>query len=137
MPASPPFFTDCDVISSYTREQALADGVLLTAMEGELEEVTRQHFTVPVAMTASVFGIIKRAVENPRCTNDYRGVWHDVCWMLTQAIARLPRRNSQPELLFSVIITGAARGQQWTFKAVIAPDDQGEPCLTLMLPDED
>jgi hypothetical protein len=125
------------VIFAYTRREAIEDGVLVDATVGDLAEVTRQHFKVHVAMTAAVFGILERAVENPRHLNDYKGVWHDVCWMLRIAISRQPAERSSSELLFRVIITGAGRSKNWIFKGVMGPDDEGEPCLTIMLPDED
>jgi hypothetical protein len=124
-------------ISVYTRADALADGVLVSAMEGDLLEVTCQHFKFPVAMTAAVASIIDRAVTNPRHANDRRGVWHDICWMLSRKIAGLPRRSSVTELSFTVIITGAGPGKYWTFKALMGGDDDGGACLTILLPDED
>jgi hypothetical protein len=125
------------VIFAYSRQEAIEDGVLVDATVGELAEVTRQHFKVHVAMTAAVYAVLERAVENRRHLNDYRGVWHDVCWMLRIAISRRPAESSTPELLFRVIITGAGRSKTWTLKAVMGPDDEGDPCLTIMLPEED
>jgi uncharacterized protein DUF6573 len=130
-------FEGFDLISVYTRRQAIADGVLVDASAGDLAPVTRQHFRVPVAMTAAVYGILERAVASPRHENDHRGVWHDVCSVLRSAISRRPAEGSGPELLFRVIITGAGRSRYWTFKAVMGPDDEGAPCLTIMLPEED
>jgi hypothetical protein len=125
-------------ISVYTREDALADGVLVSAMTPELGPVTGQHFKFPVAMTAGLAAVIDRAVAHPLHHNDRLGVWHDICWMLNQKIAGLPSPSSSNELFFDVIITGAARrGRYWRLKSVIGPDDHGEPCLTIMLPDED
>src|SRR5436305_4081439 len=122
------------LIFAYTRQQAIADGVLVDATVGELAEVTRQHFKVPVAMTAAVFGILERAVAYPRHGNDAKGVWHDICWMLRITISRLPE-DASPELLFRVVITGAGRSTNWFLKVVMGPDDEGEACLTVMLAD--
>ncbi len=97
------------IIFAYTRHDAIEDGVLVDATVG--------------------FG--------PRCANDYKGVWHDICWMLRIAISRQLAERSSPELLFRVVITGAGPSKNWTFKAVMGPDDEGEACLTIMLPDED
>jgi hypothetical protein len=125
------------LISTYTRQQAIEDGVLVDANQGELAEVTRQHFRVHVAMTAAVFAILERAVESRRHLNDFRGVWHDVCWSLRITISRQLEDSSIPALLFRVIITGAGRRRYWTLKALMGPDDEGAPCLTIMLPEED
>jgi uncharacterized protein DUF6573 len=122
------------LISTYTRQQAIEDGVLVDANDGELAEVTRQHFRVHVAMTAAVFAILEHALKSRRHSNDLRGVWHDVCWSLRITISRQPEDSSMPELLFRVI---AGRTTCWTFKALMGPDDEGVPCLTIMLPEED
>jgi hypothetical protein len=124
------------VIHTYTRREALADGVLVDATVGELAEVTRQHFKIHVAMTAEVHALLERAVENPRCHNDYRGVWHDVCSLLRTTITR-SRAEVSDTLLFQVRITGAGPTDLWTLKALCGPDDEGAPCLTILLPDED
>lgn len=121
-----------EVISRYTRAQAIADGVLIDAMQGDFEEVSRQHFKYPIAMTAAVFAIIRKAVENPKHCNDYKGVWHDILWM-----ARGLRGARQDQNLFRVMITGAGRQRLFTFKMVCGPGDTAEPVLTLMLPEED
>ena len=133
---SPALPLEMPVLFAYTRQQAIEDGVLVDASVGALAEVTRQHFKVHVAMTAAVFGVLERAVENRRHGNDYKGVWHDVCWMLRIAISRQPE-DSPSELLFRVLITGAGPSKIWTLKAVMGPDDEGGPCLTILLPDED
>jgi len=125
------------IIFSYTRRQAIEDGVLFDATVDDLAEVTRQHFKIPVAMTAEVHGILERAVEHPDHGNDRRGVWHDICWMLRSYIAILLPQDRRPEVLFNVIITGAGTSDTWTLKAVMGGDDDGGPCLTIMLPYED
>jgi hypothetical protein len=120
------------VISAYSRAEALADGVLVSAMEGDLGAVTREYFTVPVAMTAAVFALLESAVGS---LHQSVGAWHAICLALSLAVARLPGSSSQPELLFNLDRRG--RQESRTLKAVIAPGDRGEPCLTLMLPGED
>lgn len=121
-----------EVISRYTRAQAIADGVLIDAMEGDFAEVSRQHFKYPIAMTAAVFAIIRKAVEHPKYCNDYKGVWHDILWM-----GRGLRGARQDQNLFRVKIMGAGRRNVFTFKMVCGPGDTAEPVLTLMLPEED
>jgi len=127
-------FADAPVIHSYTRQQAIEDGVLVDANLGDLDEVTRQHFKVPVAMTRPVFELIRKAVENPKWMNDYRGVWHDVCWMSRMHIVREFDATTH---LFQVRITGTGRKRVHTFKAVCGPNDDASPCITIMMPDED
>ena len=94
-----------EVISTYTRTQAIEYGVLVDANIGDLAEVTRQHFKYPVAMTSAVFGLMEKAVNNPQWCNDYRGVWHDILHMSKVAIIR---RIDPTQHLFRVIITARA-----------------------------
>ena len=128
------FWADAEVIHTYSRAQAIEDGVLIDANIGDLAEVTRQHYKVPVAMTAEVFGLIDRAVKNKRWCNDYRGVWHDILWMSRWAVIRRPDPST---VVFRVAITGVGRQKWHQLKAVCGPNDDGEPCLTVMLPNED
>ena len=121
------------VVSVYTRAQAIADGVLISGNVGELEEVSCQHFKFPIAMTAAVFEIIKRAVENPQACNSYKGVWHDVLWM-SRAYSQVVDECTR---LFQVKITTPDRKSLYQFKIVCSGGDHGEPVLTVMLPEED
>lgn len=121
------------VIFSYTRAQAIEDGVLVDMMQDKLAEVCRQHYKHPVAVTAAVFDIMQRAVENKRWCNDYAGILHDMLWM-----SRVHRRMlDESTALFQVIITGAGRQRVFEFKLNVGPGDQGEPVITIMLPHED
>jgi hypothetical protein len=123
-----------DVIHSYTRAQAIGDGVLVDGTVGDLAEVTRQHFKIPVAMTAAVFELMERAVAHPNHCNDFPGVWHDILWMSRRNVTH--RFNATCHL-FEVIITGTGRQRKHTLKAQCHAGDQGEPILTIMLADED
>lgn len=125
-------FSDADVIHRYTRAQAIADGVLVD-LSAACPDVCRQHYPVPVACTASVWALIDKAVKNPRWSNDLNGVVHDLLWM--SKACRQPVDVST--ILFQVIIKGAGRKSNYTFKAVVSGGDVGEPVLTIMLPEED
>lgn len=124
-----------EVIHTYSRAQAIEDGVLIDANFGDLAEVSRQHFKYPIAMTSAVFGIIEDAVNDPRWANDWKGVWHDICWMSHKAV--IQRSEDSSTVLFKVVIRGAGRKELYTFKMVCGPNDDASPCLTLMLPEED
>ncbi len=121
------------VISSYSRKQAIEDGVLVDGTIGDLAEVSRQHYKYPIAMTAAVFELMKRAVNHPSHRNDYRGVWHDILWMSKAGKVRQWETGCE----FRVIITGTGRRRYHTLKIECGPDDSAEPVLTVMLPDED
>ncbi len=140
-PAAPSLLDEMPVIYSYTRQQAIDDGVLVSGNEGDFDEVTRQHYKSPVAMTAAVFAMIERAVAHPKHCNDFKGVWHDILWMSRQQSAIVQRFDSTSHL-FRVVITGTGKrrtdGLEWhTLKIVCGPGDDAEPVVTIMLPEED
>jgi hypothetical protein len=127
-------------IHVYTRAQAIADGVLVDATVGDFADVTRQHFgDVHVAMTAALFELIKKAVENEKYCNDWLGVWHDIISMSWFGGFGFGKHGfkKHPNVCFNVIITGTGRRRYHMLKAVAHAGDNGEPCVTYMLPNED
>jgi hypothetical protein len=125
-------FSKADIISVYTRAQAIADGVLVD-VTGAAKEAGYRY---PVALTRAVWG---RYVEVPAgvMAQDEAGRLWDILHMLRHAI-----RNSDggPELLFSLHVRNDNREELpplVNLKAVCGPDDDGSPCLTVLLPDED
>lgn len=123
-----------DVIYSYTRAQAIEDGVLVE-VTGELAKIARQHYKYPFAMTAEVHSIIQQAVDNPKTCNDYNGVWADIIWMSRCNVLNRPNNRT---ILFSVLITGTDKEDDvYKFKLVCVPSDDASPCMTLMLPEQD
>ncbi len=129
-------FTKDDIISTYTLDQALEDGVLVDANEGEFAEVTRQHFRVKCYMTRALFDLIEKAVKNKRQCNDWKGVWHDILWMSKAAIRHL---SPDSPGFFQVIITGTGRKKLYTLKVAwgFATPESTEPHLVYMMEDED
>lgn len=120
-------------IHTCTRAQLIEDGQLVDLMQNELGDVSRQHYKFPVACTYAVFEAMRKAVENPRYCNDYAGILHDMLWM-----SRCHKRQLDAStVLFQVIIQGAGRQKYHTFKLQVGPGDQGEPVITIMLPNED
>ncbi len=128
-----PFWKDA-AIFTYTRAEAIADGVLVDGTIGDLADVTRTHYKYPVAMTAAVFALMEKAVNHPKWCNDYKGVWHDILWMSKMNITR---RFDESSHLFKVIITGLGRKRIHELKVMCGPGDNAEPVLTIMLPEED
>ena len=126
-------FNACEVISTYTRAEAIEDGVLVDLMQDSMADVARQHYKHPIACTAAVRGIMQRAVENERHGNDYAGILHDMLWM-----SRVYKRQiDESTVIFRVKITGAGRRSLYDFKLTISPGDDFEPVITITLPNED
>ncbi len=120
-----------EVIYAYTRSQALADGVLVDVTDTAREA----GFRVPVALTSTVW---ERCVSVPRGAEgeqDARGRLWDVLWMCRVGIGG--KHLDSPEVKFGLGVYTGERNELVTLKAVIGPDDDGGPCLTIMLPEED
>lgn len=119
-------------ISVYTRAQAIEDGTLAD-LSAIVPDVCRQHYKYPVACTAAVWAIIDAAVRNKRYGNSVAGIVHDILWM-----SRVYKRQLSPDTVITrVTITGAGKKRLYDFKLVVGPGDNGEPVITLMLPEED
>jgi len=59
-------------IACYTRQEAIEDGFLVDAQDGDFQEVTQQHLgACPCVMTAEVFALIEQAVLHPKHGNDW------------------------------------------------------------------
>ena len=136
------------VVSSYSRAQAIEDGVLVDASSMGREA----GVSVPVALTAAVWG---RYVEFDKKAEgqDVNGRLWDVLTMFRLAA----KGTAGAELLFRLHVampdrgdwqpneTAPERGSDLTrethrlvmLKAVIGPGDTPEPVITIMLPDED
>lgn len=125
--------TSAPIIFAYTRQQAIADGVLIDVST----TATEAGFRIPVAVTAAVWA---ECVEVPAGVRhqDERGRLWDVLSMLRFAIR--VARNSGPEMRYRLHVRNDNRDGTpplVTLKAVCGPDDDGAPCVTVMLPDED
>lgn len=122
-----------EVIYSYTRAQAIEDGVLVDLMQDRMAQVCRQHYKYPVACTAAVFAIMEKAVANKKHCNDFAGVLHDMLWMSKV----MKRKIDESTVIFRVKIVGAGKKSLYEFKLNCGPGDDGAPVMTLMMPDED
>lgn len=118
-----------DVISRYTREQAIADGVLVD-LSARFPEDTR-IYKYPVACTDTVWSRIERACEE---TGEDLGayVW-DLCWMSNHPTA-IVKDLGDMRLFYCGIPLGT---KESLFKIVIGPGDDLWPVITIMYPDED
>jgi hypothetical protein len=135
-PSERPFFGE--VISVYTRAQALADGVLIDAGPMSREA----GFRWPVAITAGAWAdcVAWDDADSERQTHqDLSGRLWDVLFMA--ACAARANAGAGSELLFElyrVPRNGEAIEAELTrLKLVVGPGDYGEPVITILLPNED
>ena len=115
------------------RIEMMQDGLLLDARLSQLglDEVTRQHFKIPVTASDAVIDLMQRAV-NSNWPNDFKGIWHDILGMCVAG----GRDISTTERVFTVIIRGLGQRRYWRFKACIQQDNSGAPFLMIRLADE-
>lgn len=126
-------FEDAPIIFSYSRQQAIDDGVLV-----DLTSWARETgFRIPVACTHAVWTeYIEPSDDTAEMGQSQRGRAHDVLWMLYLAIKRsVP---GQPALRYEVLfLNEQLEHETVTLKAVCGPGDSGEPVMTIMQTHED
>lgn len=126
-----------EVISSYSRAQAIEDGVLVDVSETSREAGIK----FPVAITRGVFDECVALPEGYHGLQDERGRLWDVISMLRFAL----RRASGDRLHYGVLVRGVTKQLRddqrpprlhklW---AQCGPGDTAEPVITVMLPGED
>lgn len=115
------------------RVEMIEDGLLLDARLSQLglDEVTRQHFKIPVTASDGVIDLMHRAVASD-WPNDFKGLWHDLLGMCIAG----GKDISPSERLFTVIIRGLGRRRYWRFKAQLQQDNTGAVFLYICLADE-
>jgi len=114
-----------EVISSYSRDQAIEDGILadLTTL---FPRDTRLY-KYPVACTSAVWETISNACKHGGDPGAW--VW-DLCYMSIHYKCKI---LSPSEHLFKCIIGRKTK----IFKINVGPGDNAEPVITIMYPDED
>lgn len=123
-------FDGNEFIHRYTRQQAIADGVLIDVSNMAKET----GFRIPVAVTASVWADYVRVPIGVEAQDEQGRLW-DILWMLKYAI----QQSSDANLLhFQLHVRNSnEKADLVHLKAICGPDDDGSPCLTILLPNED
>src|SRR5262249_27469995 len=129
------FWADAEVIHSYSRAQAIADGVLVDLSQHPMAAELGYRF--PAACTRAVYSqLIELTPAAKRACNDVDGRLWDVLYMLRHAIRQAP--DGADLLYFEVrAVSQRLRPTPFRLKCVCGPGDAGEPVLTVMFPDED
>lgn len=123
-----------EVIYSYTRAQALEDGVLIDVSDPLAKEA---GIKFPIAVTS---GLWDKYIQIPESLKglgqDEKGRLWDILWMFRENA----RKSEGSDLMFFEVIfvmPNYPEGRICKLKSVIGPGDEGEPVITIMLPDED
>lgn len=122
------------LISAYTRKQAIADGCLIDVTETAEEA----GFQVPVALTRTVWARYVEVPEGVECQDEAGRLWDVLCMCRHWILFR--REPGQYVIRFVVHVRNDNHEGEppvVQLKAVCGPADDGSPCITIMLPDED
>lgn len=127
------FWDNAEVIYSYSRAQAIEDGVLVDVSEMSKEAGIK----FPVTLTSAAWGRYVEVPEGVSCQDEAGRLW-DTLWMFRCAAAKF----CGDTLLFKLYVRNhnrerIKRQDLVTLKAVCGPGDTPEPVITIMLPDED
>jgi hypothetical protein len=127
-----------EVISTYTRAQAIEDGVLIDA--GSMAQ--EAGFKWPVAVTSAAWADCVAWSEDDsdkQVHQDQSGRLWDVLFMASHAIRT--RSGFGDRLLFELYRVPrdrrSTKAERTTLKLIVGPGDNGEPVITILMPDED
>ncbi len=132
-------FEGFEVIDTYSRAEAIADGVLIDVTETAREA----GILFPVAVTRSAWEeyVEPSSHDKKRWGQDIQGRLWDTIWMLRTAIrGRNQTENCRSEpskLYFEVYYRLHGFLRRIPLKALCGPGDDGSPVITIMLPEED
>ena len=122
-------FSKQNLIYSYSRKQAIEDGVLVDVSEMAKES----GFNYPVAMTSAVHSDIKN-IPASQNHQSYDGRLWDILNVLRW---RIKAGKADGNILHFTLIMHTPGKELYKLKSVCGPGDDMEPVLTIMLPEED
>ena len=128
-------YSNWNIVYAYTRAQAIKDGVLVDVTE----EARELGFKVPVAITANLLNLYVKASEGLIAEGQSTEArLRDVLMVL---LFRIKQRPNTDRIIFKVSFAmGPTRrniSRTVELTAVIGPGDEGEPVLTIMLPEDE
>jgi hypothetical protein len=121
--------SDTEVIFSYTRQEAIDDGVLI-----DVSKLAKEAgYRYPVALTSALWADINDIPQSKDWQDSTGRLW-DVLHMGQDAIRR--SKEGGTVLVYSLIMHVGNR-KNYTVKLVCGLGDDAEPVVTLMRPEED
>lgn len=121
-----------DAVYTYTRKQALEDGIQVSA--GPMTK--EAGIKCPVYINRSVWSQYVKVPDGVTCQDEQGRLW-DIIWMLSIAM-RGPHKGKDT-MQFVVLVRNGKKEKPIKLKAVIGATDidNPAPAITIMLPDED
>lgn len=124
-----------DVISCYSRAEAIADGVLVPISPVLLKDA---GIVLPVAVTDTVWnGYIDPYYLPDLPGQSVEGRLWDLLWMFRVAVKAGNGGGDRIRYQVLFLIPGRDEPKAVELIAVCGPGDRGEPVITIMLPGED
>jgi len=117
------------IISGYSRAQAIEDGVLIDISKTAKEA----GFKYPMVLTSAVWGKYVIVPEGAEGQDEQGRLW-DILNMLRFAIRNDESTN---EVSFSLYVNNSGKPESVYLKSICGPGDDAEPVITIMLPTED
>ena len=144
-------FDNAEVISRYSRAQAIEDGVLVDVTNATDKDGGRLNpFKFPVALTRAAYeetvatggewrpaadGSEDEELQLPGCQDAGGRLW-DVLHLCVCAGKRAGR-SDRAHFQVSVLVDGVRKRKTVRLWSLCGPGDQGEPVITIMLEGED
>jgi hypothetical protein len=133
------FWAGAEIISTYTRAQAIADGVLRDVSDTGKEA----GFIHPMALTAAVWAEAVAWDAANGAGQDEDGRLWDVVFMAYASVRRARGRRAAAtnRLGYAIYripnVPDAMEPNELELVMEVGPGDDGEPVITIMLPHED
>lgn len=122
-----------EVISKYSREQAIEDGVLIDVTEKAKEA----GFKTPVCITQHLHSVINNIPERKKGIESYSGRLWDVLWMASLAVrGEFGKEDPKTYLPFSLYITYPGPTTKPKIQNLIIAFNKAEG-FTIMFPEDD
>ena len=123
-----------EVIHSYSRAEALEDGVLVDVSKTASEA----RFVFPVAVTAGVWADVNDIPEAKQGIQDVEGRLWDLLFTAAQRCKKSSgKRSDEAEGLPFDLIMHVGEAPYYHAKVHLGPGDEMEPVITILRPDED
>lgn len=133
-------FNDCDIISTYTPQQGVEDGVLVNFSKRHRAEVREAGLAWRVYITASAYKIAVEMTDTAReCGCSVKGRAWDVAYLLRWRVARkVAARDHGDTFFFDIgVVRDLPEPDTIRLKVSVGGDGAGQLAFFVMLPHED
>jgi hypothetical protein len=131
-------FENANLVFSYSRKQAIEDGVLVDLMQDETASLVKEAgFKYPIAMTSTAFAKTISPIDGGELPSgqSISGRLWDVLTVLRFAIRSAPKNEDR--VYFPVSVWNGHSSDEVNMWAHFGPGDTPEPVITIMLEGED